>query len=230
MKRNYIYGITIYLSVQGKIEGFQAKANYISDLYYDLLDGYRPPKTRRICIHLFEMNLPWQQPWNDGSLHTFNAIFDKNKYLILNEYQKKEYILDILHRTILKMADFFGWDIAIFEAVKEKIIASDFHFYKLYPEKRSPDRKNTGRIILSKTEEISTLKIRILEQQSVIEEILLEWPNWFSQDESYEMAAKAKWFNSDRFGISRNGNLNFYSLSEKVIVKQIIVPVFSKLK
>ncbi|HWV74944.1 MAG TPA: hypothetical protein VN040_24665 [Pseudosphingobacterium sp.] len=61
---------------------FRNTVNYIADFYHNSLNGYKPPKTGRICIHLGAYR-NWDTPNYFGSICSFNGIIDEYQYLSL---------------------------------------------------------------------------------------------------------------------------------------------------
>jgi hypothetical protein len=126
--------------------------NYLADFYHNKLNGYKPPKTGRICIHLGTVK-NWDKPNYTGAICIYDNIIDEQKYLSLSKGGKYKYILGLLHSTVSEIANLYNWDQTVFDQAYNHIVQSDFKFEKFYPEKKSPDRKYGGQIILTKTEE-----------------------------------------------------------------------------
>ncbi|MBC7862909.1 MAG: hypothetical protein IAF38_08030, partial [Bacteroidia bacterium] len=145
---------------------FRRTVNSISDFYHDTLNGYKPPKTGRICIHLSsEKNS--QKPIYFGSICSYWNVIDEGKYLNFHKKEKYKYILDLLHSTILEIAEIYGWDKTVFNNSYDHIIKTDFAFEKRYPEKKSRDRKMLGQVLLVKTEEKSILKVIVKDGMNI---------------------------------------------------------------
>jgi hypothetical protein len=195
-------------------------ANFIADFYHRNLNGYKPPKTGRICIH-FGPNKEWQNPFYFGSICTYSQIFDNTKYLNSSKIDKYSYVLNSLHTAILELADAFGWEKARFTNSFNHIIDNNFKFEKMYPSKKSRDKKSTGQIILSKTEEKSIISVLITSKSYSKRIFLMEKQNWFWYDSIYKMAEKAKWIDKDSFGISKGKKHCYYSLSEDRIINDL---------
>src|ERR1019366_5615076 len=77
---------------------FRRTVNYIADFYHSGLNGYKPPKTARICINLCDKKY-FDQPRYSGSICHYYNIIDEEKYLSLSKEEKYKYILNILHFT-----------------------------------------------------------------------------------------------------------------------------------
>lgn len=220
-----LYDITIYYD--GKVIkdtpkdwDFRHTVNYIADFYHDRLNGYKPPKTGRICITLGPTK-NWDKPNYFGSICNYDNIIDEAKYLSLSKKGKYKYILDILHSTISELADFYNWDKNIFNNAYNHIIENDFKFEKTYPEKKSKDRKNIGQVILTKTEEKSTLSVLITIGTSTRKEKLLEKRNWYWYDSSYDIAKLCKWIDNHSFGINKSGKCCYFRLVDNKVVNNL---------
>lgn len=88
---------------------FRHTVNYISDFYHDRLNGYKPTKTGRICIHLGPKK-KWNKPNYFGAICSYDNIIDEEKYLKLSKKEKYRYILEILHSTVIEMAEILKWN------------------------------------------------------------------------------------------------------------------------
>lgn len=67
-----LYDITIYyngnvIKDAPKDWDFRRTVNYIADFYHDRLNGYKPTKTGRICIHLGPTK-NWDKPNYFGAI------------------------------------------------------------------------------------------------------------------------------------------------------------------
>jgi hypothetical protein len=199
---------------------FRRIANYVSDFYHSSLNGYKPPKTGRICIH-FTHQLDNSVPKYFGSIRSHEKIIDEIKYLSLTKHEKHKYILELLHLAILEIASIDKWDKTVFENAYKIILENDFRFEKFYPEKKSLDRKYIAQPIVLKTEEKSILKISIKSEDLTANEILIEKRNWFWYDSIYNFAKACKWIDKNSFGIYKGDKNCFYSLTEHRIVNDL---------
>lgn len=220
-----LYDITIYYNgnvIKDAPEDwdFRRTANYIADFYHDRLNGYKPTKTGRICIHLDSIK-NWDKPNYSGAICHYDNVIDEKKYLSLSKKGKYRYILEILNSTVLEIADIYNWDKAIFKNAYEHIIESDFKFEKYYPEKKSKDRKRIGQIILEKTEEKCTLWVSIKTGNSFRKEVLLEKRNWYWFDSTYNYAKNCKWLDNSSFGLYKNGQNCYFSIDENKIISDM---------
>ena len=139
-----LYDITIYYVGQVIKDApedwdFRRTVNYIADFYHDRLNVYKPPKTGRICIHLGSTK-NWKKPKYFGAICSYDNIIDEDKYLSLSKKEKYRYILEILHSTVIEIADIYDWDKNVFSNAYNHILEHDFKFEKYYPEKKSKDK------------------------------------------------------------------------------------------
>ena len=200
---------------------FRKKVNYIADFYHNRLNGYKPPKTGRICVHLGPTK-DWDKPHYFGAICSYDNTIDESKYLGLTKLEKYKYILELLHQTIIELADIYGWDKSIFMSAYNYILESDFKFEKSYPEKKSKDRKHIAQIILIKTEDKSSLLVQMKTNDIINKQVLLEKNNWYWFDSSYDMAKTCKWLDNLSFGLYKNGKNCYYSLESNKIISDLI--------
>lgn len=219
-----LYDITIYYSGDiiedtPKDWAFRKTLNFISDYYHYNLNGYKPVKTARICI-TFVRYKQMKLPSYFGSICSFDTIFDEEKYLRLEKKEKYSYVLDLLHSTILEISDYFKWDNEIFENSYKQILLNDFKFEKTFPENISRDKKNKVQLILTKTEENSTITIFIKSEKQVENIILIEKKNHFWYDSIYKYVKKCRWLDNDSFGIKEGSAKLYYSISNYKVVNE----------
>jgi hypothetical protein len=132
--------ITIYYNGHTIKDGtkdceFRRLVNYITDFYHDSLNGYKPLKTSRITIQLGPERI-FEHPKYFGSICTYDNIIDESKYLNFTKKEKYKYILEILHTTILEIADYLNWDKSVFTKSYNHILNNDFKFEKEYSAKK----------------------------------------------------------------------------------------------
>jgi hypothetical protein len=53
---------------------------FITDIYHTYLNGYKPPKTARICLHLVPDSQKVFKPSYWGSILTCYALFDEGSF------------------------------------------------------------------------------------------------------------------------------------------------------
>jgi hypothetical protein len=197
---------------------FRFEVNYISDFYHNRLDGYKPPKTARICLQLRDKAV-FEKPNYFGAICSYEITFDLNKYkAIADKLDRYKFMLDLIHKAIIEMSDILKWDKGVFIKSYNSIIRDNFQFIKEYPTKTSRDKKNFGQVTIEKTEKVTVLKLKIKNGQT-LETKLLEKKNWYWFDSGYEMADKMKWIDKDNFGYkSKKGERELYfSLVDKSV-------------
>ena len=213
--------ITVYYENEKKPwTDFRYETNYISDMYHNRLDGYKPPKTGRICLHLRGKKI-FEKPNYFGAICSYDVEFDFAKYnAIESKPDRYKFILDSIHRTILEMADILNWDKEVFIKSYDSILRDNFKFIKEYPTKTSRDKKTVGQVTIEKTETKTILRLTISNGQS-LEAKLIEKKNWFWFDSGYQLADKMKWIDKNNFGYKskKTDKAVYYSLPDKRVVK-----------
>lgn len=182
---------------------FRTKANFIADFYHDRMGGYKPPKTGRICIRFVERT-NCRNSHYFGSICTSEITIDANTYLNLTEAQKSRYILDLLHTSIIDLADVYNWEKKYFQDAYDYIIQSDFQFRRKYSSKQSPGRKHTACVVLEKTETQAALRV-LITGESRVDKVILEKKNWYWWDSTYKLAKQCKWLDNHSFGFAKDG-------------------------
>jgi len=199
---------------------FRFESNYISDMYHNRLNGYKPPKTGRICLHLRD-NKIFEKPNYFGAICSYDVEFDFTKYKVLEgKSDKYKFILDSIHKTILEMAGILNWDKDVFIKSYDSILKDGFKFIKEYPTKSSRDKKTVGQVVLEKTETKTILKLKLTNGKS-LEAKLIEKKNWFWFDSGYQLADKMRWIDKNNFGYKskKTDKEIYYSLPDKKVVK-----------
>ncbi|GAB3828621.1 hypothetical protein [Pontibacter rugosus] len=201
---------------------FRKTVNFVSDYYYHSLEGYKPPKTGRICIQTNKERVS-KEPSYIGAICTLYTTMDEELYLRLNKVEQYRYLLDLIHNTVMEAADKLGWDKSVFESAYRTVLSSDFIFEKRHKRRKSRDRKSTGVAILAKTESTATLKVCIVTGSSTREAVLFDKKNWWWGDSSYAIALKCKWIDQDSFGYESKSKNEFayYSVIEDKVKKNI---------
>ena len=197
---------------------FRKALNYISDYYHNSLDGYKPPKTGRICITIND-ELTTSEPDYFGSICIVYTTMDEEKYLELDKVEQYKYLLDLIHDVIIRTVNQLNWDKAIFKSAYQKVKNSNFQFEKSYDKKKSRDRKKIATVVLRKTEDRAVIKVKIETNESVNEVIIVDKRNWYWFDSSYKIAKACKWIDKDKFGYApkNSDKYVFYSLEKKEI-------------
>jgi len=201
---------------------FSHKKNYICDFYHKLLNGYKPPKTGRICIHIAKEKI-WDEPSYFGAICSIANTIDEDKYISFSQIDKYKYILDIVHQSCLTLAKHYNWDISIFQNAFDTIYKLDFKFTLDYPQKLSKDKKTLAHVQIEKTETTSFLYL-IFSANDLNKKIkLFEKTNWYWYDSVYKFAANSKWLDKVTFGVKSkdNGRFAYYSFLDDIMIGKI---------
>jgi hypothetical protein len=201
---------------------FSNKKNYICDFYHKMLNGYKPPKTGRICIHIANEKR-WDEPNYFGAICSISNIIDEDKYISLSQIDKYKYILDIVHQSCLTLAKFYKWDIHVFQNAFDTIYKLDFKFTLDYPQKKSKDKKTLAHVHIEKTETTSSLYLIFVTGETNKKVKLFEKQNWFWYDSVYKFAANSKWLDKVTFGVHSKNNSRFayYSTLDDIMIGKI---------
>jgi len=201
---------------------FSNKKNYICDFYHKMLHGYKPPKTGRICIHIDREN-KWDKPSYLGAICHVSNIIDEDKYLSLSQLDKYKYILDIVHQSCLTLANFYKWDVDVFQKAFDTIYRMDFKFILNYPQKKSRDKKTMAHVQIQKTQTTSSLYLILVTNETSKKVKLFEKKNWFWYDSIYKYATNSKWLDSSTFGVHSKNNSRFayYSMLDDIIIGEL---------
>lgn len=197
---------------------FRNTINYISDYYHNSLEGYKPPKTGRICISI-EDEITTLEPNYFGAICTVYTTMNEETYLKLNKPEQYKYLLDLIHDVLLRTAGQLNWNKTVFESAYRKVMNSNFQFERAYDQKKSRDQKKIATAILHKTEDRAIIKVKIEADGTVNEVTILDKKNWFWYDSSYKIAKACKWIDKDTFGYSpkNSDKYAFYSLERKEV-------------
>lgn len=196
--------------------------NFVSDLYVQKMDGYKPPKTTRITIQPAFHDI-WNRTWKIGSVVAIAPFYSYEEYACLDKKGKYKYILDIIQVATLQLSDEYQWDRTIFEKAYKEVIESDFEFRVDYPKKISRDKKKIGQVLIEKTEEKTTLNFLLTIGGEVKKVKLFENRNWFWYDIAYELAKNSKWLDNNTFGVhsKKTDKFGYYSLLDDVIIGKL---------
>jgi hypothetical protein len=174
--------------------------NFVSDLYVQKMNGYKPPKTSRITIQPAFQDT-WKRTWQNGSIVSIAPYFSYDEYSAFDKKGKCKYILDLIQSATIPLSEEYGWDKVVFESAYKKVLESDFKFIVDYPLKKSRDKKKIAKLIIEKTETITSVYINIEDNGSTITKKLFDKRNVWWYDCVYILARHNKWFDTDRFGI-----------------------------
>lgn len=192
--------------------------NFVSDLYVQKMSGYKPPKTSRITIQP-AFHYTWNRTWKNGSIVATAPYFSYEEYSILDNKGKYKNILDLIQSATIPLSEEYGWDKAVFEAAYKKVLDTDFIFKIDYPTKQSIDKKKVAKLVIEKTETVTSVYVNIENDGSSNTHKLFDKKNAWWYDGAYILARNNKWFDIERFGIGYSkGKIEmWYSLeNEKV--------------
>lgn len=173
--------------------------NFVSDLYVQNMNGYKPPKTSRITIQPAFHSI-WNRTWKNGSIVTIAPFFSLDTYLSLDKKGKFKYTLDLIQSATLPLSDEYGWDKTVFENAYQRVLESNFVFKIDSTSKQSRDKKKEARLIIKKTETITSVYVNIQTESSIIRKLFDKKNQWW-YDCIYILARHTKWFDKERFGI-----------------------------
>jgi hypothetical protein len=134
----------------------------------------------------------------------------------LDKKGRYKHILELIHSATIPLSEEYGLDKTVFEAAYKHVIDSDFKFKIDYPTKQSRDRKKTAKLIIEKTETVTSVYVNIENDGSSITQRLFNKKNAWWYDCVYILARHNKWADADRFGIGYGkGKIEvWYSLKE----------------
>ena len=174
--------------------------NFVSDLYVQKMNGYKPPKTSRITIQP-AFHDTWNQTWKTGSIIAIAPYFNYDEYSALDTKGKYKHILNLIQSATIPLSEEYEWDKTVFEAAYKQVLESDFKFKIEYPEKQSRDKKKFAKLIIEKTETVTSVYVNIDYNGSSNTHKLFDKKNAWCYDCAYILARHNKWFDTDKFGI-----------------------------
>lgn len=175
-------------------------ANFVSDLYVQKMNGYKPPKTSRITVQPSFHDI-WTQTWKNGSIVAIAPYYNHDEYVAQDKKGRYLYILDLIQRSTIPLSEEYSWDRSVFENAYQEVLKSDFKFHIEYRSKQSRDRKKVARLVIEKTETITSVYVNIEVGGSLIVKKLFDKKNVWWYDSAYFLARFNRWFDTDRFGI-----------------------------
>ena len=213
-----LYTPTIYKTGTPEYLEERSLLNFVSDLYVQNMNGYKPPKTRRITVQPAYYGI-WNQPWKNGSIAHVAPFFSYDQFSSLDKQGKYMYILDIIQAATIELSAAYNWDKEVFENAYKSTLASNFNFRIEYPAKQSKDRKKSGAFIVTKTDTVTSVYAEIRINGIVMAKKLFEKKNAWWYDCVYVFARHYKWIDSDRFGIAYgNGKIEiWYSITTDTV-------------
>jgi hypothetical protein len=193
--------------------------NFVSDLYVNKMNGYKPTGATRITIQPSFHGI-WLKPGKIGSIVSTAPYYNYDDYASLDKKGKYKYILDLIQTATLQASEKFNWDKSVFENAYKDVIAADFKFRIDYAAKLSRDKKKLATLSIEKTETITAVYASIKVNNLTTVKKLFEKKNSWWYDCTYILAKHSRWFDSDRFGIAyrKNQMVIWYSLAQDKIV------------
>ena len=168
---------------------------------------------------MFQGSIPFDKPFFTGSICGYYIRFEREEYETIQiQLEKYKFFLNKIHSACMTLCDKLDWNGTAFENAYKESIESGFRFRREYKRLRTRNKQHWGQSILEKTEETSTLKIRI-ENNEILEITMLQKQNWFVFDSANRLGDKMKWLDNDRFGFEakESGELLYYSMSERKV-------------
>lgn len=173
--------------------------NFICDFYLQKMNGYKPPKATRVTIRP-KYHGQWPGPIRRGSIVSVAPYFNYDEFVILDTKGRYRYVLDVIHAGMMMAGRELGWDIAVLENAYITVLEAGFIFRIEYPFKMSRNGKNKGRMVVEKTQLVTSAFVEIEIGGKIISKKLFDKKNSWFYDCIYILAGASKWFDSDRFG------------------------------
>ena len=179
---------------------FQQRANYASELYWQCLHGYKPPKTTRISITLVPDKGP-RSPFMAGSVACVYQEVHAPTYNAMADPAKLRYLLARLHEAVVYLSQTFQWDGAVFADAYQQVLDRDLKFRFAYGGKVSRDGRSRAHLMLEKTLTTTRLFACVEGEEKHVQALLHEGPNRWWYDPVYHLVLRGRWFNNARFGV-----------------------------
>ena len=192
--------------------------NFVSDLYVQNMNGYKPPKTSRITIQPAYHDI-WNRTWKNGSIVAIAPFFSHDEFSSFEKPGKCKYILDVIQTATIQLSEEYQWDREVFEIAYKKTLDSNFIFRIEYPTKQSKDRKKRGSFVITKTESITSAYVDININGTIKTKKLFDKKNSWWYDCVYYLARYNKWFDNDKFGVGfGKGKIDiWYSIDKNIV-------------
>lgn len=210
---------------ESKVSSFANESRFICELYHENMNGYKPPKTSRICLDMTP-NKGAHEPWYFGAiLHCF-FYFDIESYLVLNKIEKCNFLLDYIHKSILTLSKKLSWEDSFFISAYQKTKESNFTSKVFFPAKLAPDRQKKGQAILEKTEGKIILSLHLFGNNIDETTIIVDKQNGYPSDFTNKIAKFCKWVDNEKFGYhdSKKGHTIWYNLLTKKRLRNFKFP------
>lgn len=201
---------------------FRLEMNFVSDYFHRLVVKNKPPKTVRVTIALIPEKGIVKKPIQNGAICTNQVFIDEKKYLNSNKMERYNFLLDCIMNCFENCEREFNWDINPYQNAYEHIKKKKFEFVIEGQEKKSPDRKNTGKILIKKDEQNTKLFFEISESNKKYEILVNKGDNYSWYDPQYDFLKLNKWFAKNEFGVySKSKDFRMiYDLRNKKIIKR----------
>jgi hypothetical protein len=196
-----IYNQTSYAIGTPEYGEEKSLINFVSDLYVQNMNGYKPPKTSRITIQPAFHNI-WNRTWKNGSIVAIAPFFSHDEFCLLDKFGKYKYILDLIQTATTELSDEYQWNKEVFQNAYNKTLESNFKFRIEHPRKKSKDKKKSGVFVIEKSETITSAYVEIDINGSITTVKLFDKKNSWWYDCVYYLARGNKWFDNNRFGIA----------------------------
>jgi hypothetical protein len=192
--------------------------NFISDLYVQHMNGYKPVGATRITVQPSYYGI-WKKPEKMGSIVSVAPYYNYDEFAALEKREKYKYVLDLIQQATIISSEEFNWDKSVFERAYENIIETDFKFQINCPPKQARDKKKSGYLSIEKTESVTSMYVNVIKEDQTIKQLLFEKKNSWRYDCVYILSKYSKWFDSDKFGIAyrKNRIIISYSLEQNKI-------------
>ena len=192
--------------------------NFVSDLYVQNMNGYKPPKTSRITIQP-AFHDTWDRTWKNGSIIAIAPFFSYEEFTSFDKSGKYKYILDLIQTATIQLCDEYQWNREVFESAYSSTLDSNFNFRIEYPAKQSRDRKKSGVFVITKSETVTSAYVDINVDGIITTRKLFDKKNSWWYDCIYYLARHNKWFDNNRFGVGfGKGKIDiWYSLDKNAV-------------
>ncbi len=226
-KMNVFGDISFYydgkvLDAKSRRSPFRLELNYVSDYFHRLVVKNKPPKTVRFIIILTLEKGVKEKPVQNGAICTNQIYFNEKKYLNSNKRERYNFLLDCIINCFENCEREFKWHIQPYQDAYKHIKKKEFEFVIESQEKKSPDRKKTGKILIKKDEQETKLFFEISELEKKYEILINSSDNYSWYDPQYQYLKLNKWFSKTKFGVysKKEGSSMIYDLQNKKVIKK----------
>jgi hypothetical protein len=210
-----LYTPTAYLAGTPEHIEETSLMNFVSDLFVQNMNGYKPPKTTRISIQPAYHEI-WNRTWKNDSIVAIAPFFSHEEFSSHDKAGKYMYILDVIQTAAIQLSDEYKGDRTVFENAYKKTLNDNFAFRIEYPAKQSKGRKKSGVFVIVKNETVTSAYVDIHVNSSVVTKKLFDKKNSWWYDCVYYLARHNKWLDTDKFGIAYGkGKIDIWYSVEK---------------